>query len=60
MVRVTINEKGIPIRTELLEGPPALQSETMRAVKLWRFGRGIFRGRKVDAIFDMTFRFVLR
>lgn len=60
VVRVTINEKGIPIRTELLEGPPALQSETMRAVKLWRFGRGIFRGKKLEATFDMTFRYILR
>ncbi|MFZ1377581.1 MAG: energy transducer TonB [Geothrix sp.] len=60
VVRVTINEKGIPIRTELQEGPDALQAETMRAVKRWRFGRGIFRGRKVDATFDMTFRFILR
>jgi len=60
VVRVTINEKGVPIRTELIEGPPALQSETMRAVKLWRFGSGIFRGRKVDATFDMTFRYILR
>lgn len=60
VVRVTINEKGFPIRTELQEGPEALQSETMRAVKLWRFGRGIFRGQKVDATFDMTFRYILR
>ena len=60
VVRVTINEKGIPIRTELQEGPQALQSETMRAVKRWRFGRGIFRGQKVSATFDMTFRYILR
>lgn len=60
VVRVTINEKGIPIRTELQEGPDALQAETMRAVKRWRFGRGIFRGQKVDATFDMTFRYILR
>jgi hypothetical protein len=32
----------------------------MRAVKLWRFGKGIFRGRKVNATFDMTFRFILK
>jgi TonB family protein len=60
VVRVTINEKGVPIKTELQEGPPALQAETMRAVKLWRFGRGIFRGRKMEATFDMTFRYILR
>lgn len=60
VVRVTINEKGLPIRTELQEGPEALQAETMRAVKRWRFGRGIFRGQKVDATFDMTFRYILR
>lgn len=60
VVRVTINEKGVPIRTELQEGPEALQAETMRAVKRWRFGRGIFRGLKVDATFDMTFRYILR
>lgn len=60
VVRVTINEKGVPIKTELQEGPPALQAETMRAVKLWRFGRGIFRGRKMQATFDMTFRYILR
>ena len=60
VVRVTINEKGFPIRTELLAGPAALQSETMRVVKLWRFGKGIFRGQKLEATFDMTFRFILR
>ncbi|MBP7618256.1 MAG: energy transducer TonB [Geothrix sp.] len=60
VVRVTINEKGVPIRTELQEGPEALQAETMRAVKRWRFGRGIFRGQKVNATFDMTFRYILR
>jgi TonB family protein len=60
VVRVTINEKGVPIRTELQEGPEALQAETMRAVKHWRFGRGIFRGQKVNATFDMTFRYILR
>ncbi len=60
VVRVTINEKGVPIRTELLEGPPMLRAETLRAVKRWRFGTGIFRGRKVNAVFDMTFRYTLR
>jgi TonB family protein len=60
VVRVTINEKGVPIRTELLEGPAQLQSETMRAVKLWRFGKGIFRGKSLNATFDMTFRYILR
>lgn len=60
VVRVTINEHGVPIRTELLEGPPQLCGVTMRAVKHWRFGKGIFRGRKVNATFDMTFRFILR
>jgi TonB family protein len=60
VVRVTINEKGVPIRTELLEGPAQLQAETMRAVKLWRFGKGIFRGKSLDATFDMTFRYILR
>lgn len=60
VVRVTINEHGVPIRTELLEGPPQLCPVTMRAVKHWRFGKGIFRGRKVNATFDMTFRFILR
>lgn len=60
VIRVTINQKGIPIRTELLEGPPLLRGESMRAVKLWRFGRGIFRGKHVEATFDMTFRYILR
>lgn len=60
VVRVTINEKGVPIRTELLEGPAQLQAETMRAVKLWRFGKGIFRGKSLNATFDMTFRYILR
>ena len=60
VIRVTINEKGVPIRTELLEGPPPLRSETMRAVKLWRFGKGIFRGKSLNATFDMTFRYILR
>lgn len=60
VVRVTIDEHGVPIRTELLEGPPQLCGVTMRAVKHWRFGKGIFRGKKVNAVFDMTFRFILR
>lgn len=60
VVRVTINEHGVPIRTELIEGPPQLCPVTMRAVKHWRFGKGIFRGRKVNATFDMTFRFILK
>lgn len=59
VVRVTIDERGVPIRTELLEGPPPLCKETMWAAKLWRFGKGIFRGRKVNATFDMTFRYIL-
>lgn len=60
VVRVTINEHGVPIRTELVEGPPQLCGVTMRAVKHWRFGKGLFRGKKVNAVFDMTFRFILR
>lgn len=60
VVRVTINEHGVPIRTELIEGPPQLCPATIRAVKHWRFGKGIFRGRKVNATFDMTFRFILK
>jgi TonB family protein len=60
VVRVTLNEQGVPIHTELIEGPPALQAETMRAVKHWRFGKGIFRGKKVEATFDMVFRYILR
>ncbi|HJW73985.1 MAG TPA: energy transducer TonB [Geothrix sp.] len=59
VVRVTINEQGIPIYTELMEGPAQLRPETMRAIKLWRFGKGIFRGRKVEATFDITFRYIL-
>ncbi len=43
-----------------MEGPEALRSETLRAVKRWRFGKGVFRGRKVEATFDMTFRYILQ
>jgi TonB family protein len=60
VVRVTINEHGVPIHLELMEGHPALQGETMRAAKCWRFGKGIFRERKVEATFDMVFRYILR
>lgn len=60
VVRVTIDHHGVPIQTTLLEGPPQLREETMRAVKLWRFGKGMFRGRPVEATFDITFRFILR
>lgn len=59
VVRITIDHQGKPIRTELREGHPGLVSETLRAARLWRFGKGMFRGRKVEATFDMTFRYIL-
>lgn len=59
VVRITIDNQGKPIRTELIEGHQGLVSETLRAARLWRFGKGIFRGRKVEATFDMTFRYIL-
>jgi TonB family protein len=57
VVRITINETGSPIQTILISGHPAFHAETLRAAKLWRFGSGVFQGRKVDVTFDMIFRY---
>ena len=59
IVRFHLDEKGVPVEIRILEGPPQLRETSMKAAREWRFGGMKFRGQPVQAVFDLTFRFMI-
>jgi TonB family protein len=59
VVRVTIDENGVPFAFHVLGGEELFVKETLRVLPRWRFTPVLHDGRKVRATFDAILRFNL-
>ncbi len=59
VLRVTIDEKGVPVEMDVVSGHALLVPETLRAMKLWRFGSVKHQGRAVSAVFTVSILYLL-
>lgn len=60
VVRMVIDEQGVPIQAEAVSGPEVFKGPAMRAAQQWRFAPAMSEGRAVPATFLLTLNFVLR
>jgi periplasmic protein TonB len=60
VMRMTIDEQGVPINVEVISTPHSgLNAESMRVAKLWRFEPAKLDGRPVSAQFHLTLNYRL-
>ena len=59
VVRVTIDENGVPTAFHVVNGEPILVRETLKVLPHWRFTPVYHLGRRVRATFDAVLRFNL-
>jgi protein TonB len=57
---MTVDERGVPLQVQALEGHPALQEAALQAARQWRFEPARMDGRPVAASFRLTLNFRLR
>ncbi len=57
---MTLDERGVPSRVEVVSGHPAFHAEAERAARLWRFEPATLEGRPVPARFRLTIAFRLK
>jgi protein TonB len=57
---MTIDERGVPSRVEVVSGHPAFHAEAERAARLWRFEPATLEGQPVPARFRLTIAFRLK
>jgi TonB family protein len=57
---MTVNEQGIPIQVQVMEGHPAFHDVAVRAARQWRFEPARMSGLPVSAVFRLTLKFSLR
>ena len=60
VVRMTIDERGLPSDVEAISGPQVFQGPALRAARQWRFESARQNGVAVPATFLLTLNFVLR
>jgi len=60
VVQLTVDEQGVPISTEALEGPPQLHPTAITYAQSWRFEPVRVSGKAVKARFKLTMPFRLR
>jgi protein TonB len=60
VIRMTIDERGLPSDVEAVSGLPALQAPALVAARQWRFEPARQNGQPVAATFLLTLNFVLR
>lgn len=60
VIRMTIDERGLPSDVEAVSGLPALQAPALIAARQWRFEPARQNGQPVAATFLLTLNFVLR
>ena len=60
VVRMVIDEHGVPIQAEAVSGPDVFKGPAMRAAQQWRFQPATQEGQAVPATFLLTLNFVLR
>jgi len=59
VVRVTIDENGVPVEFHVLGGEPEFVKETLRVLHKWRFTPVTRLGKRTRASFDAVLRFKL-
>lgn len=59
ILRMVVDEHGVPVKAEVVEGHPLLRSEALRAANLWRFEAARMGGQPVAATFLLTLKFRL-
>ncbi len=60
VVEITVDEAGVPVSTQALEGPPQLAPTAVEYAKAWRFEPATVNGKAVKARFKLTMPFRLR
>lgn len=60
VIRMTIDEQGLPSDVQAVSGVEALQAPALRAARQWRFEPARQNGQAVPATFLLTLNFVLR
>lgn len=60
VIRMTIDERGLPTDVQAVSGIPTLQAPALRAARQWRFEPARQNGQPVSATFLLTLNFVLR
>jgi len=59
IIEVTIDENGKPIKWKVLDGHPCLVAASLDVLPRWRFIPVRFKGKKVQATFEVSMRFTL-
>ena len=57
---MTVDQGGLPIQVQVLEGHPVFHEAAMQAARQWRFEPARMDGRPVTASFRLTVKFSLR
>lgn len=60
VIRMIIDERGLPVDVQAVSGLPSLQGPALRAARQWRFEPARQNGQAVSATFLLTLNFVLR
>ena len=57
---MTVDERGLPIQVQVLEGHPVFHEAALQAARRWRFEPARSEGQPVSASFRLTLKFSLR
>jgi protein TonB len=60
VLMMTVDERGLPIQVQVLEGHPVFHEAALLAARQWRFEPARMDGRPVLATFRLTLKFSLR
>jgi protein TonB len=59
VLRMLVDERGLPIHADVVEGPALLRAEALRAAQQWEFSPARVSGQSVKATFLLTIKFRL-
>lgn len=59
VLRMVVDERGLPIHADVVEGPALLRAEALRAAQQWEFSPARISGQAVKATFLLTIKFRL-
>jgi protein TonB len=60
VLMMIVDDRGVPMQVNILDGPPALQEVALQAARQWRFEPALMDGHPVPASFRLTLNFRLR
>ena len=60
VLMMIVDDRGVPMQVNVLDGPPALQEVALQAARQWRFEPALMDGHPVPASFRLTLNFRLR